>query len=139
MGWPEMPLGEGVSRAAFQVALELAGATAVGEGHVADEFSRAVLRGVGGTAFVVIFEACFEIVGEADVSLGWMIQATEEVDVMYSDENKTAALLRQGFEGHFSLALCASEKWSGRRDSNSRPLAPHASALPGCATSRLEN
>jgi hypothetical protein len=27
--------------------------------------------------------------------------------------------------------------WSGRRDSNSRPLAPHASALPGCATPRL--
>src|SRR6516164_11700739 len=26
--------------------------------------------------------------------------------------------------------------WSGWRDSNSRPLAPHASALPGCATSR---
>ena len=30
------------------------------------------------------------------------------------------------------LAQC----WSGRRDSNSRPLAPHASALPGCATPR---
>src|ERR1700675_4863604 len=30
------------------------------------------------------------------------------------------------------------EKWSGRRDSNSRPLAPHASALPGCATSRTQ-
>jgi hypothetical protein len=27
-------------------------------------------------------------------------------------------------------------RWSGRRDSNSRPLAPHASALPGCATPR---
>src|SRR5208283_2590440 len=27
-------------------------------------------------------------------------------------------------------------KWSGRRDSNSRPLAPHASALPGYATAR---
>ena len=27
-------------------------------------------------------------------------------------------------------------RWSGRRDSNSRPLAPHASALPGCATAR---
>ncbi len=26
--------------------------------------------------------------------------------------------------------------WSGRRDLNSRPLAPQASALPGCATSR---
>ena len=26
--------------------------------------------------------------------------------------------------------------WSGRQDSNLRPLAPHASALPGCATSR---
>ena len=25
---------------------------------------------------------------------------------------------------------------SGRLDSNQRPLAPHASALPGCATSR---
>jgi hypothetical protein len=28
--------------------------------------------------------------------------------------------------------------WSGRRDLNSRPLAPHASALPGCATPRPE-
>src|SRR5690554_5188106 len=26
--------------------------------------------------------------------------------------------------------------WSGRLDSNQRPLAPHASALPGCATPR---
>src|SRR5881394_102549 len=26
--------------------------------------------------------------------------------------------------------------WSGRRDSNSRPHAPQACALPGCATSR---
>src|ERR1700719_4585174 len=28
------------------------------------------------------------------------------------------------------------EYWSGRQDSNLRPLAPHASALPGCATPR---
>lgn len=27
--------------------------------------------------------------------------------------------------------------WSGRSDSNTRPLAPHASALPDCATPRL--
>jgi hypothetical protein len=26
--------------------------------------------------------------------------------------------------------------WSERKDSNLRPLAPHASALPGCATPR---
>ncbi len=32
----------------------------------------------------------------------------------------------------------ASLSWSGRRDSNSRPLAPHASALPGCATPRKQ-
>jgi hypothetical protein len=32
----------------------------------------------------------------------------------------------------FALALLS----SGRQDSNLRPLAPHASALPGCATSR---
>ena len=28
------------------------------------------------------------------------------------------------------------ERWSGRQDLNLRPLAPHASALPGCATPR---
>jgi hypothetical protein len=28
------------------------------------------------------------------------------------------------------------KSWSGRRDSNSRPLEPHSSALPDCATSR---
>ena len=28
-------------------------------------------------------------------------------------------------------------QWSGRQDLNLRPLAPHASALPSCATSRL--
>lgn len=30
----------------------------------------------------------------------------------------------------------AKEKWSGRLDSNQRPLTPHASALPDCATTR---
>ena len=30
--------------------------------------------------------------------------------------------------------VCA---WSGRKDSNLRPLEPHSSALPGCATPRL--
>ena len=30
-----------------------------------------------------------------------------------------------------------SEKWSGRLDSNQRPPAPKAGALPGCATPRL--
>src|SRR5712691_9297250 len=28
------------------------------------------------------------------------------------------------------------QSWSGRRDSNSRPPAPHAGTLPGCATPR---
>ena len=41
-------------------------------------------------------------------------------------QNKKALrMLRKGF-----IVL------SGRQDSNLRPLAPHASALPGCATSR---
>ena len=31
------------------------------------------------------------------------------------------------------------ENWSGRLDLNQRPLAPHASALPGCATPRPES
>src|SRR5947209_20067692 len=29
------------------------------------------------------------------------------------------------------------QEWSGRRDSNPRPSAPKADALPGCATPRL--
>ena len=29
--------------------------------------------------------------------------------------------------------------WSGREDLNLRPLAPHASTLPGCATPRTWN
>ena len=41
-------------------------------------------------------------------------------------------LKKKGFQFPESLVL----NWSGWRDSNSRPLAPHASALPGCATSR---
>ena len=32
----------------------------------------------------------------------------------------------------------ARKYWSERRDLNSGPLAPHASALPGCATLRLD-
>ena len=56
--------------------------------------------------------------------------------------------------GHFFLAapMCVLAKrkkdlakpspflnqWSARKDSNLRPLAPHASALPGCATRRRE-
>src|SRR5437899_7794229 len=34
----------------------------------------------------------------------------------------------------FPVTHCIS--WSGRRDSNSRPPAPHAGTLPGCATPR---
>jgi hypothetical protein len=30
------------------------------------------------------------------------------------------------------------EHWSGRRDSNPRPLEPHSSALPSCATARRQ-
>src|SRR5438132_9010682 len=29
------------------------------------------------------------------------------------------------------------KKWSGRRDLNPRPLEPHSSALPSCATARF--
>ena len=36
------------------------------------------------------------------------------------------------------LAIKWLSNWSEWRDSNSRPLAPHASALPGCATRRQD-
>ena len=39
-------------------------------------------------------------------------------------------------KARYLLRYRASVFWSAWRDSNSRPLAPHASALPGCATRR---
>src|SRR5205823_2095009 len=38
---------------------------------------------------------------------------------------------------HLLSAAYGSKKWSGRLDSNQRPPAPKAGALPGCATPRL--
>ncbi len=37
---------------------------------------------------------------------------------------------------HFFKKKTKDKTWSGRQDLNLRPLAPHASALPGCATPR---
>ena len=39
----------------------------------------------------------------------------------------------------FSLSRCTTKEWSGRRDSNPRPSAPKADALPGCATPRFNS
>src|SRR5690606_33445501 len=53
-----------------------------------------------------------------------------------ADKNKKPGAF--GYRASFRFRPDKSETdiWSGRRDSNSRPLAPHASALPGCATPR---
>src|SRR5215469_13259955 len=37
------------------------------------------------------------------------------------------------------VSQTAASQWSGRLDLNQRPLAPQASALPGCATPRCES
>ena len=48
------------------------------------------------------------------------------------DRYRLGVLRRQGaMEDHSSPPFHYGEEWSGRRDSNSRPLAPEASALPG--------
>ena len=44
----------------------------------------------------------------------------------------SCAIGNQGWSGKVQVAL----KWSGRRDSNPRPSAPKADALPDCATPR---
>ena len=49
-----------------------------------------------------------------------------------------AALTERDGTLAFGLLNLLVSNWSGRRDLNSRPLAPHASALPGCATPRPE-
>jgi hypothetical protein len=44
--------------------------------------------------------------------------------------------VRTACGGHRIREYKYSQIWSGREDSNLRPLAPHASALPSCATPR---
>ena len=44
---------------------------------------------------------------------------------------------KAGLDNRLKCLILLRNKWSGRSDSNTRPLAPHASALPGCATPRL--
>jgi hypothetical protein len=45
---------------------------------------------------------------------------------------------RAGSQGGFCGDRTKSQPWSGRRDSNPRPLEPHSSALPSCATARRQ-
>ncbi len=49
-------------------------------------------------------------------------------------ERKSPLAARSSVGARVERLKC--EIWSGRLDSNQRPLAPHASALPGCATPR---
>jgi hypothetical protein len=52
-------------------------------------------------------------------------------------EHTLAKRVCEDFEGaRTQYKLIFAIDWSGRLDSNQRPLAPHASALPGCATPR---
>ncbi len=51
---------------------------------------------------------------------------------MAEQEVSQAAILRMVNQLLINLEV----KWSERQDLNLRPLAPHASALPGCATFR---
>src|SRR5439155_22683236 len=44
---------------------------------------------------------------------------------------------RRGLQLRYVNLASNAEKWSGRLDSNQRPPAPKAGALPGCATPRL--
>src|ERR1017187_8830190 len=41
------------------------------------------------------------------------------------------------YRAELHVRICTERCWSERRGSNPRPLAPEASALPGCATFRL--
>ena len=48
--------------------------------------------------------------------------------------------LKYGFKAKERLRTWnIKEIWSGRKDSNLRPLQPHCSALPSCATPRQLN
>src|SRR5271157_1499081 len=56
--------------------------------------------------------------------------------VVQENSRNSLHLTRLGAKKRLVSCPAAYRKWSGRRDSNSRPLAPHASALPGYATAR---
>src|ERR1017187_7924571 len=56
--------------------------------------------------------------------------------VVQENSRKSLHLTRLGAKKRLVSRPAAYRKWSGRRDSKSPPLAPHASALPGYATAR---
>ena len=57
--------------------------------------------------------------------------------LLYPTELRTVSKNKKGPDGPLMLsALAGLKEWSERRDSNSRPSAPKADALPGCATLR---
>ena len=57
--------------------------------------------------------------------------------LLYPTELRTVSENKKGPDGPLMLsALAGLKEWSERRDSNSRPSAPKADALPGCATLR---
>lgn len=51
-------------------------------------------------------------------------------------QRRAPEMKRAGVAGSLRYRDCEFE-WSGREDSNFRPPAPHAGALPGCATPRI--
>ena len=59
-----------------------------------------------------------------------------------TQRQKDGTATNQEIRQRTSTCLCLAfltniwSKWSGRRDSNPRPLEPHSSALPSCATAR---
>ena len=62
----------------------------------------------------------------------WAVESLDNVTITANWLKLTRGEKRnsKGIKGNY---------WSGRADLNCRPLAPQASALPGCATSRRDN
>ena len=75
-----MPLREGAPRAGLQIAFEVESSSLVRKFDGDVELPRAVSRGVGAAARVVVGEAGANVRGEADVEMRRRIGALENVD-----------------------------------------------------------
>ena len=90
----EAPLDKGPPRTGFQVLLEGAGVTIVGQSNRGDKFPRFMLCSMGRLTCIVCCEPLGYVVGEPNVVLSRMGETFEEVNPLH-----LVARLRQGFGG----------------------------------------
>lgn len=127
---PEPFVSKRSSGSRLQIIFELSRSTFIIEGEIADNLPGTVFRRVNRCAFVIGFEALFQVAGDADVALSGIGNADQKVDVEHcpparirTTTRRKPAEARAGCIGPPSLMLrlpaslrCARGGWLGDYD-----------------------